>query len=127
MIHGDERVFHYLGASPGPIFRSVSYAKTVARWGSLDNATSAIAVFFALVLTACVCPSHGSYYRALQVGVVPGIIFYFADPKDSNGGDGNKEGVDMDRPLLRFAICKRRDTIEEAVRRIRAMVFPPKH
>lgn len=62
-----------------------------------------------------------------KVGVVPGIIFYFADPKDSNGGDGNKEGVDMDRPLLRFAICKRRDTIEEAVRRIRAMVFPPKH
>ncbi|CAM9799004.1 unnamed protein product, partial [Laminaria digitata] len=62
-----------------------------------------------------------------KVGVVPGIIFYFADPKDSNGGGGNNGGVDMDRPLLRFAICKRRDTIEEAVRRIRAMVFPPKN
>lgn len=51
---------------------------------------------------------------APQVGVVPGVIFYFPD----------NTGVDPDRPLLRFAICKRRDTIEEAVRRIREMEFP---
>ncbi|CAM9198596.1 unnamed protein product [Scytosiphon promiscuus] len=49
-----------------------------------------------------------------KVGVVPGVIFYFPD----------NTGVDPDRPLLRFAICKRRDTIEEAVRRIREMDFP---
>nr|AIT70241.1 aspartate aminotransferase [Petalonia fascia] len=49
-----------------------------------------------------------------KVGVVPGVIFYFPDDT----------GVDPDRPLLRFAICKRRDTIEEAVRRIREMDFP---
>lgn len=53
-----------------------------------------------------------------QVSVVPGIIFYFADPNAD-------ETVDIDRPLLRFALCKRRDTIEEAVRRIRQMTFPP--
>nr|AIT70212.1 aspartate aminotransferase [Sargassum integerrimum] len=53
-----------------------------------------------------------------KVSVVPGIIFYFADPN----ADKN---VDLDRPLLRFALCKRRDTIEEAVRRIRQMTFPP--
>eukprot|EP00904_Undaria_pinnatifida_P001078 jgi/Undpi1/10971/HiC_scaffold_30.g13272.m1 len=62
-----------------------------------------------------------------KVGVVPGIIFYFDDPKNSNGGAGGKEGADNDRPLLRFAICKRRDTMEEAVRRIRAMVLPAKN
>lgn len=50
----------------------------------------------------------------MQVGVVPGVIFYFPDDT----------GTDPDRPLLRFAICKRRDTIEEAVRRIREMEFP---
>ncbi|CAN0293546.1 unnamed protein product [Pylaiella littoralis] len=49
-----------------------------------------------------------------KVGVVPGVIFYFPD----------NTGIDPDRPLLRFAICKRRDTIEEAVRRIREMEFP---
>eukprot|EP00903_Cladosiphon_okamuranus_P015233 g14079.t1 len=49
-----------------------------------------------------------------KVGVVPGVIFYFPD----------ETGVDPDRPLLRFAICKRRDTIEEAVQRIRDMKFP---
>lgn len=71
-----------------------------------------------LIKTTCVCPSHGYYYRALQVGVLPGIMFYSPDPNDS---DGSK-----DRPLLRFAICKRRKTIEEVVRRIRAMEFPPR-
>lgn len=45
---------------------------------------------------------------------MPGVIFYF--PDDS--------GTDPDRPLLRFAICKKRDTIEEATRRIREMEFP---
>lgn len=49
-----------------------------------------------------------------QVGVVPGVIFYFPD----------STGIDPDRPLLRFAICKRRDTIEEAVLRIREMDLP---
>ncbi|CAM9945968.1 unnamed protein product [Ectocarpus fasciculatus] len=49
-----------------------------------------------------------------KVGVVPGVIFYFPD----------STGIDPDRPLLRFAICKRRDTIEEAVRRIREMDLP---
>lgn len=60
------------------------------------------------------------YYRALQVGAIPGITFCTPDPKDSDGSN------DLDRPLVRFAICKRRETIEEAVRRIRAMEFPPK-
>eukprot|EP00904_Undaria_pinnatifida_P001077 jgi/Undpi1/10970/HiC_scaffold_30.g13271.m1 len=59
-----------------------------------------------------------------KVGGVPGIIFYMPDPKDSNGGGENK-GVDTDRPLIRFAICKKRETIEEVCRRIRGMVFPP--
>ncbi|CAM9206665.1 unnamed protein product [Ectocarpus sp. 6 AP-2014] len=49
-----------------------------------------------------------------KVGVVPGVIFYFPD----------STGTDPDRPLLRFAICKRRGTIEEAVRRIREMDLP---
>lgn len=60
------------------------------------------------------CPVFAFYSCSQQVGVVPGVIFYFPDDT----------GVDPDRPLLRFAICKRRDTIEEAVRRIREMEFP---
>ncbi|CAM9133106.1 unnamed protein product [Sphacelaria rigidula] len=52
-----------------------------------------------------------------KVGVVPGLIFYFPDPSGADGGD-------LDYPLLRFAICKRRETIEDAVQRIRAMEFP---
>lgn len=55
-----------------------------------------------------------SVFLCAQVGVVPGVIFYFPDDT----------GVDPDRPLLRFAICKRRETIEEAVRRIRDMDVP---
>lgn len=126
MSRGGESV-PFVCSSSGRFFRSESYTKTIARWGSLDSDTAAIAAFRALVLTTCVCLSHGCYYRALQVGVVPGIVFYFADPKDSSGGGGNQGEVEMDHPLIRFAICKRRDTIEEAVRRIQAMVFPPKN
>nr|AIT70216.1 aspartate aminotransferase [Desmarestia viridis] len=58
-----------------------------------------------------------------KVSVVPGIIFYFADPKAAEGGSDDP-GMDSDRPLLRFAICKQRATIEEAVRRIRATELP---
>ncbi|CAM9158731.1 unnamed protein product [Discosporangium mesarthrocarpum] len=47
-----------------------------------------------------------------KVGVVPGLMFYFAD------------GGDLDRPLIRLAICKKRETIEEASRRIQATQFP---
>nr|AIT70227.1 aspartate aminotransferase [Dictyopteris undulata] len=61
--------------------------------------------------------------KEAKVATVPGMIFFLDDPKGAGGEDG-MGAVDKDIPLLRFAICKRRDTIDEAVRRIRAMNPP---
>jgi len=56
----------------------------------------------------------------VRVGAVPSMIFYAAE-----GGAGGEE--EEDRPLVRFALCKERATVEEAAERIRRFrpVLPP--